>query len=199
MHYITSIEVMQMNSELDRIKSTITISLGTKNRLRKLKEGQSYEDYINYLIRMRNQIAHSDNVIELQKFKRKQGMYSEDNFKILFSYNEYNNSENFIFDIKIENVRKDGKKISFGGYITGTSNLTDRKSHDSLKVEYAAYFRLLQIAIQIEIEPLFRHNGRFEDYYSWKSEFRMLNLSKKSFVEDVMAKLEDYRYEQGVF
>ncbi len=36
--------------ELDKIKSSITISLGTKNRLRKEKGSMSYEEYINYLL-----------------------------------------------------------------------------------------------------------------------------------------------------
>lgn len=199
MHYITSIGVMQMNSELDRIKSTITISLGAKNRLREIKGSQSYENYINYLIRMRNQTAHkADNLIELQKFRRKKGIYSFKNYKILFSYNEYNNSPNFIFDIKIETVRKDGKKIFFEWFLERVSGTEDRKNPESLKVEYGTHFELLKIAIQNEIEPLFKHRSRFEDYYSWRSEFRMLNLSRKSFDEDVMSKLEDYRYEEGV-
>lgn len=47
-----------MNSEnettiqwLDKIKTTITISMGMKNRLRKYKGGASYEQYIGYLLR----------------------------------------------------------------------------------------------------------------------------------------------------
>ena len=77
MHCITLIEVMLMNSELDRIKSTITISLGTKNRLRRIKGSESYEEYINYLIRLRNRAVNKvDNLIEIQKFVRKKGMYS---------------------------------------------------------------------------------------------------------------------------
>ena len=45
--------------ELDQIKSTITISLGTKNRIRQMKGGQSYEEFINHLIRLRNQTVHN--------------------------------------------------------------------------------------------------------------------------------------------
>ena len=37
--------------ELDRIKSTITISLGLKNRLREAKGGASYEVFIAHLLR----------------------------------------------------------------------------------------------------------------------------------------------------
>ncbi len=52
-----------MNTELDRIKSTITISLGTKNRLRELKGSQSYENFINYLLRTRNEVVHGVGII----------------------------------------------------------------------------------------------------------------------------------------
>jgi len=94
---------------------------------------------------------------------------------------------NFIFDIQINTVRENGKKISFNNF--------KRKN----PLEYKLYFELLKTAIQNEIEPLFRHKGRFEDYFSWEQEFRMLNISKKSFEEDVMDRLNNYSYRQGVF
>lgn len=188
---------MKMNSELDRIKSTITISLGTKNRLRKDKGSKSYEDYINYLMRLRNQkINKADNLIELQKFQRKKGLYSFENYKILFSYNQFNNSPNFIFDIKIELVRENGNRIEFKRFIKETSSNTNT---DILTTEYKTYFELLKTAIRNEVEPLFRHNGRIEDHFSWKEEFKLLNLSDKSFEEDVMEKLNNYKSGLGAF
>lgn len=199
MHCITTMGIMQMNSELDKIKSTITLSLGAKNRLRKLKGSQSYEKYINYLIRIKEQnIQKADNLIEVQKFIRKKGIYSYKDFKILFSYNKYNNSQNYIFDIKIEIVRERGKEISIPQLIAKLSGIRDRKHLTSLKVEYAVYFELLKIAIQNEIEPLFEHRGTFADYYSWINEFKFLTLPRKSVDEDIIAKLQDYKFEQGV-
>jgi len=186
-----------MNSELDRIKSTITISLGTKNRLRKDKGSQSYEDYINYLLRLRNQKTHkADNLVELQKFQRKKGLYSFENYKILFSYNQFNNSPNFIFDIKIDFVRENGNRIFFKQFV---KNMSSNTNTDMLTTEFKTYFELLKTTIINEIEPLFRHNGRFEDYFSWKDEFKMLNLSDKSFEEDVMEKLNNYKAGLGAF
>ena len=186
-----------MNSELDRIKSTITISLGTKNRLRKLKGSQSYEDCINYLIRLRNQKTHkADNLVELQKFQRKKGLYSIENYKILFSYNQFNNSPNFIFDIKIDLVRENGNRIPFKQFIR---KMSSNMNTDILTIDYKAYFEILKTAIQNDIEPLFNHNGRFEDYFSWKEEFNTLNLSDKSFEEDVMEKLNNYKAKLGAF
>lgn len=180
--------------ELDQIKSTITISLGTKNRIRQMKGGQSYEEFINHLIRLRNQTVHNGgNFIEIQNFRRKKGIYTHDEFKILFSYNEYNNSLNFIFDIKLETVRQDGEITSFQKFIASFSSKSDM-----LTLEYEIYFELLKIAIQNEIEPLFKHNGRFEDRFSWEEEFKILNLPKKSFEEDVTEKLRQYQYSQGV-
>ncbi len=186
-----------MNSELDRIKSTITISLGAKNRLRELKGSQSYEEYINYLVRLRNQKLHkADNLVELEKFQRKKGLYSFENYKILFSYNKFNNSSNFIFDIQINLVRENGNRTKFKEII---NNISNRENIDLLTMEYKIYFELLKTAIENEIEPLFKHKGRFEDYFLWEQEFITLNISKKSFEEDVMEKLKSYKHGLGAF
>jgi hypothetical protein len=169
-----------MNTELDKVKSTITISLGLKNRLRDIKGGASYEEYIAQLLRMRNEIAHKDNYIELQKFERREIVYSFEDYKVIFSYNKYNQSPNFIFDIQINNIRQDGKKIP------------DLKYNDA-QSGYRLYFELLTLAIQNDIEPLFKHKSRFEDYYSWQKEFERLGLSTKAFDNDVMEKLNDFK------
>lgn len=182
------------DSELDKIKTTITLSLGTKNRLRKLKGSYSYEKYVNYLMRLRNQTAHGENLIELQKFVRKQAIYSINQYKIIFEYNQFNNSPNFMFDIKINIIRDSGKIIELNEFLTKFE--TDR---DVFTKEYLLYFELLKVAIQKEIEPLFKHNGTFADYFSWQKEFDVLNLPKKAFEEDVMDKLEKYRYRERMF
>ena len=182
-------------NELDKIKSTITISLGAKNRLRKLKGSQSYEDYINYLVRLRKQTMYvSENRIEIQRFKRTKGIYSFGHCKILFSYNQFNHSPNFIFDIKIETIRVNGKKVNWNYFIRRIATHTDL-----LIEEYQIYFELLSIAIQNEIESLFMHKGRFEDYFSWEEEFKILNLGNKSFEEDVMDKLNNYKNKEKAF
>jgi len=184
-----------MNSKLDRIKSTITISLGTKNRLRKLKGSESYEEFINYLMRLRNQTVHkADNLIELQKFNRKKGIYSDGEYKIVFSYNGYNQSQNFWFDIAVDQVRKKGRKVDL---ITYNKEISSRTNKDRIQIMYKTYFQLLETAIQKEIEHLFRHKGRFEDYWSWEQEFKTLNLPMKSFKEDVMDRLIMYENERG--
>lgn len=186
-----------MISELDKIKSTITISLGTKNRLRALKSSMSYEDYINYLLRTRNRLAHgSENLIEINKYGRNKGIYNFEDYKILFSYNKYNDSSNFIFDIKIENVRKGGNLILYSEFIT---NISIKSVQNPLKIEYRLYFELLSTAIKNEIEPMFKHNGRFEDVYSWKEEFKLLNLPDNSLSEDVVDKLNNLISGQSVF
>ncbi len=171
-----------MNTELDSVKSTITISLGLKNRLREIKGSISYEEFISQLLREKNELANKSNYIELQKFKRKERVYSFDEFKVVFSYNEYNRSSNFIFDIQINNIRQEGNNImsiSFG--------------NDELRAGYKLYFELLSLAIQTEIESLFKHNGRIEDYYSWRKEFELLGISAKAFENDVMEKLNDFK------
>jgi hypothetical protein len=183
-----------MATELDRIKSTITISFGTKNRLRALKGSYSYEEYINHLIRSRNKTAQEENMIELQKFTKKQAIHTTGRYKILFEYNQFSSSPNFIFDIKINIIREEGKIIPLGEFLTISAQKKDLRDR-----EYSIYFELLQTAIQKEIEPLFKHNGRFEDHFSWQKEFEMLNLPKRAFEEDVMDKLNSYRYGEMIF
>ncbi len=193
MLYIATIEAITMDG-LDRIKTTITLSLGTKNRLRKLKGSQTYEEFINYMIRTRVDPKESfDNMIEIQRFKRKKAIYSKDSYKVLFSYNQYSPSRSFMFDISLDTVRKDGKKATFREFLKDISN------KDIHETEYMTYFELLQKAIQEEIEPLFKHNGRIEDYFSWEQEFNILNLPKRSFDEDVMEKLQNISQGLGVF
>jgi len=171
-----------MNTDLDRVKSTITISLGLKNRLREIKGSASYEAFIAQLLRSRNELVHKNNYVEIQKFERREKVYSFGALKVIFLYNKYNQSENFIFDIQISNIREGGKPI-LGVYF----------ENNELKSEYKLYFELLVLAIQNDIEPLFKHQGRFEDYGLWKKEFGLLGLSKKSFEADVMEKLYDYK------
>jgi hypothetical protein len=180
-----------MKTELDKIKSTITISLGSKNRIRKLKGSMSYEDYFNFLLRKVNGGKIADaNYVEVQEIKRKEGVYSIDNFKMIFSYNPYNDSPNFQFDISIDKARKDGSLIPAKecmGLIAKSLN------KNSLDTEYRLYFELLSLAIKQEIEPSFKHKGRFEDYFNWKEEFSMLGLPDTAFEEDVMQKLNNYK------
>jgi hypothetical protein len=181
LHYLNYINA-NMETELDKVKSTITISLGLKNRLRDAKGSASYEAYIAQLLRARNELAHKDNYIELQKFERRDKVYSDDNLKVVFSYNKYNPSKNFIFDIKIVNIRQEGRTI-----------LTLSFGDEQLRSGYKLYFELLALAIQVEIEPLFKHNGRFEDYGLWRKEFGLLGLKKAAFDSDVMEKLLEYK------
>lgn len=199
-----------MKTELDKIKSTITISLGTKNRLRKLKGSQSYENFISYLVRTRNQVAHNPtNSIEFQKHERVKALYrfemnkiiknSPDTYAVLFSYNKYTDSPNFWFDIKIESIRDNmGREISIPDFVKEIY-LEILSPKQNLLTEYKVYFGLIETAIQKEIDPQFHHKCRIEDYYLWNEEFKILNLPKKSFEEDVMDKLNDFNSGMGVF
>lgn len=196
MLYIVSIEVINMHTELDRIKSTITISLGSKNRLRKLKGSQTYEEFINYLIRMRNEVIHkSNNYVDIQKFTRKKGIYSLENFKILFSFNNFIQSDNYTFDISIDTVRENGNKIT---YKTFLNKISKKIGKNPKNIEYITYFELLEKAIQDSVEPLFRHKGRVEDHYSWEKEFQILNLSQKTLESDIIEKLNSYRFGEAI-
>jgi len=176
-------------NKLDEIKSSITISLGLKNRLRKLKGNLGYEKFIAQLIRERNALVHGSNYIELNEFNRKERVFRYLDYMIIYSYNEFNNSSSHIFDVNIKKVRKNGKNINLKSFF---NNYEIKK--DLLSRKYHLYFQIIEDIIREEIEPLFKHNGRFEDYFSWEKEFKLLGL--KSFEEDVMIPLKNMS--QGV-
>jgi hypothetical protein len=180
-----------MNTKLDKVKSTITISLGLKNRLRDAKGNSSYEEFIAQLLRVRNEVVHG-NYLEVQKFERKEIVYSFENIKVVFSFNKYNRSKNFMFDIQINTIRENGKKYLSVEFLNIAIGKIDNRS-EPLVFGYKLYFELLTLAIQSEIEPLFKHKGRFEDYYSWQREFESLGLSNRAYENDVMEKLNDFK------
>ena len=191
-----------ITSKLDEVKTTITISMGTKNRLRKIKEDISYEDFINHLIKLRNEFVYSKsvsissnaNIIEYNKFDRIESVFSENNYKIIFMYNKFIPSDNFMFDIKIKNVVYDGKRINYNDFLRNESLKKSDKNEISYgEIKFAIYFKLLSFVIQKEVLSNFKHNGTFKDYFSWKKEFEMLRISNKSFEEDVMEKLENFQ------
>lgn len=177
-----------MNSELDRIKSTITISLGMRNRLKRGKGTLSYEEFIAKLLRDNDRTRLPDNFVEVQKFERKEIVHSSEEVKVVFTFNRYNQSPNFVFDIQITTIRKAGKRV----LETDALDFGLKNQSGKAVFGYEMYFELLTLAIQSEVEPLFRHKGRMQDYYSWEKEFERLGLSKKAFESDVMEKLNDY-------
>ena len=188
-----------METELDKIQTTITIPLGLKNRIRKLKGSMTYKQYLSKLLRDRNKLAHNESYIEIQNLVRKSAVYSFGYYKVTFTYNEYNNSENFIFDIDIVEIRNKGALESIEKFKKNMLGSEKLQSYQELILTHKLYFELLEKAIQIEIEPLFSHKSRMEDYDAWKKEFESLGLSKKSFDFDVMRKLRTLENQGDAF
>ena len=189
MHYLYKGDKM---NKLDKIKSSMTVSLGLKNRLRKLKGSSSYEKFISQLIRERNALVHGSNYIELNEFNRKERVFRYFDFMIVYSYNEFNKSSSHIFDVTIKKVRKNGKSINLKSFFNQY-----KIKKDLLSRKYQLYFQIIEEIIREDIEPLFKHNGRFEDYFSWEKEFKLLGL--KSFEEDVMIPLRNMSKEVDIF
>jgi hypothetical protein len=189
---IIDIIVVPMKTDLDNIPSTITLSLGLKNRIRKLKGSMTYEQFLAQLIRSRTTAAQSENSIELIEFERKSMTYSDFGFNILFDYNKLIDSASHIFDIRIKRILHKGKDVDMGDVlevIKGTKN-------EPIERSYWLYFQLLFIAIREETKIPFNHKGRIEDYELWKQEFKNLGLSEKAYENDVKNKLIEY--ENGV-
>ena len=178
-----------MKTELDRIPSTITLPLGLKNRIRKLKGSMTYEQYLTKLLRLRNEVPHSTNKIELVEFERKNLVFFFAGFKVLLDYNTLNDSPTHIFNIRIKRVlyyNKDSK-------IQDLINEFGTKKESYISKSYAFYFEILSSVIRQETKIPFKHKGRFEDYDLWSQEFKNLDLSKKALEYDVKDKLIDYQ------
>lgn len=165
--------------ELDNIKSTITISLGTKNKLRTLKGNYTYEEFINQLLRDKNELRDSSlaNRIEKTSFKRKKGILKVKDLSIIYSYNSPNKSSNFRFDTHIEKIRLEGKIVSQDQF----------QRNELIRLQ----LQIISTIIQKEIDSSFKHKGRIEDYYNWKKEFELLGLPKIAYEEDILELLEE--------
>lgn len=188
--YIIIASIVSMtnsNSMLDKVKTSLAVSMRTKNDLKKLKGSMSYEEYIRYLIRLqsKNDLGLTNkNTIVVAKFNRTEGFISDNEYGIIFCYNKFTDTPNFRFDIELKTIRKNGKQIPLEQYL---------KERDPFK----DYFIILEYIIRKEIEPMFSFQkyGRadYTDYESWKKHFEILGLSKTSFEEDVMEKLSNYQ------
>jgi hypothetical protein len=181
-------------SELDKIKTSITVSMGFKNRLKKLKGSESYEGFIGRILRVGNDVV-GENRVELVKFERQQLVNTFEGFKVVFSFNKFNRSSNFQFDIAINDIREPIKGAHASiedlyNHVQKTYNNSDVAF--SIKKGYELYFELLAQAIKNAVEPLFKHKGRFEDYYQWMTEFSTLGLPVGAYDEDVKEKLDNY-------
>jgi hypothetical protein len=170
-----------IKSFLDKVKTTVPVSMKTKNDLKQLKGSMSYEEYIRMLIRQQHTSLPIKNGIINTTFERKEALIQIEDFSIIFAYNSYSDVPNFRFDMEIKDIRKKGKKILFKTYAKRRDTFED-------------YFKLLELAIQKEIEPLFafKKYGRedYKDYASWKRHFTQLSLSDTAYSEDVLEVLE---------
>ncbi len=173
-----------MKTELDTIPSTITISLGLKNRIRQQKGKMTYEQYLSLLLRQGTQditTGSETSTLEVTEFERVSHVYTVDDTQILFDYNKVEATPQHIFDIGIRKVIKNGRKTMLNTITQG-----------SVRAEYELYFALLESAVREETMTTFTHRGRFEDYGLWAQEFENMGLSQKALEYDVKDKLQDY-------
>jgi hypothetical protein len=184
---------METNHFLDKVSTSISVSMKTKNDLKNRKGSMSYEEYLRTLIRNqeKNKIsAINRNTIIHSKFNRINGIYKIDDFSIIFAYNKYLDIPNFRFDIELKTIRQKGKIISFEEYVQNSDSFQD-------------YFKILEKIIQKEIEPMFNFKkyGRedYKDYAAWERHFNNLQISTTSFEEDVLDKLNNQHNEESPY
>jgi hypothetical protein len=151
--------------------------------MRSLKGSLSYEQFVAQLMREKSEPT-LPNQIEFTKFERKERVLYINDYMIIYEYNAFNRASGHFFDIILKKVRKNGKAIELKNFL---ENYEPKRS--ILERSYFLYFKIIESIIKEEIEPIFKHNGRFEDYFSWENEFNALGLSKNSFENDVMIKL----------
>ncbi len=188
-------KVIAMRTEFDNITSSISISMGLKNRIRKLKGSMTYEQYLNHILRNQKEPPKEtphNTMIEIARFDRKTLVHNHGDYKLLLQYNEPTDSDNHIFDISIERVLHKGRETTMDEFLKAYQS----KHEGKVAKSYEIYFQLLETVINRETKIRFKHKGRMEDHEQWKKEFDNLGLTRKAYEYDIQDKLADY--ESGV-
>ena len=186
--------VIAIRTEFDNITSTISVSMGLKNRIRKLKGSMTYEQYLNHILRNQDEPTRNEtaNRIEIARFDRKTLVHNHGEYKLILQYNEPTDSDNHIFDISIERVLHKGQDTTMDEFLKAYQS----KHEGKVAKSYDLYFQLLETVINRETKIRFKHKGRIEDHEQWKKEFDNLGLTRKAYEYDIQDKLTDY--ESGV-
>lgn len=165
------------------IPTSITISMGLKNRIRERKGERTYEEFLTQLLEEKQQDIPR-NRIELTQFNRKTFVTDWKDQRIQVKYNELIPSPSHRFDIQIVRTLREGKP------------LRPEDIRETVQESYERYFTILQKVISKEKKMRFTHKGRIEDADRWKEEFRRVGLSRIAYEDDVAEKLQEY--EQGI-
>ncbi len=189
-----------MIREIDRIPSTITISMGLKNKIRKLKGNRTYEEFLSAIIRNKEEQIEG-NSMELIEFERKNLTLFKWSFSILVEYNALNNSRTHIFDTRIKRIIHQGKEINLKKMIKivaerafSTDKIINNYKELLIYIAYEKIYKeIIETIIREETKANFSHRGRFVDFELWKKEFENLNLSRKAYETDIYKKIMDYR------
>ncbi len=201
---------------LEDLKTTLTLSLGTKKKLDKLNsEHLSYDVLINNLIRevetlnkilkeMRNTAVHemdSESIyVNLLQYKRKIKVFKWMNYNVTYSYNQYViNEDDFEFALKIDSVRYKGEPIPLKDYHLRFARMSSNFNNNDLEInavygEIVVYFTLLDHLIKETFSIKSTRISKdkiFEPIY-WEFVLSKLKLPGKVIPNDIREKAQDF-------
>lgn len=183
----------QREKDINKIKTSITLKMGTKNRLVEMSgKGESFDDVINRLIRTNEnyevKIGQLEELIKKNnlepKIKLEISEYSRginsirigENEALKFSYNkpDENIDTNYRMDIIIEELMPDNTKID------------DLLS--SMKYRLEIYFRIIEKVINLHFDRSFSlpMNKNLLNTLYWRKIWQRIGLSSHSLDHDVM-------------
>lgn len=198
------------NILLNKLKSSIKLSYGTKKLLDKLNENkQTYEEIILNLIEenkylkneMQSVISNDSNItFNTIQYERTKKLFSMLGFKITYSCNEGNYvDENFYFAVEIEEIIRNGinENLSEVYQELGQRLMFSRNRDENLQKivgEYILYFMILTNLLMEKLNIKFTITNQFVkrlDY--WDYNLNKLNISGKIKEKDINDKLDSFR------
>ena len=183
--------------DFNRVKTSITVRLGTKNRLSDIaKKGESFDDVINRLISsgdsLKEKLREYENILDGEHLLRTNKLESvtwemgldsirlSDGSIIKFTYNKPGVEkwdEGYSMDIHLDKVLS-GKESHF--------TIEDVNRDADLLID--VYFRGIEKVVNIHFDPSFAipKNKNILDPTYWKKVWDRIGLSDHSFDKDIL-------------
>lgn len=203
-------------SSLNELKSTITVSLGTKKKLDSINNNKlSYDNLITDLVEKNNYLLEEIKLLKqgvakskiqaislkLTEYARKNEIIRYSDFIIVYSYNKYvGEQEDFEFYINIDKIRYKGNEIDKKQFYRDMCiylGYYGKLNSDKLAVivgEMVIYFTILTELIKRYFNKSFKVSTDLasEPKY-WEYTLGKIKLPEKVLSEDVMDKVESFQ------
>ena len=182
--------------DINKVKTTITLKLGTKNKLLNIaNKGESFDDVINRIIRTNEMLENKNdkyqqiigennitNINRIESYHYNKGISSiklTDDSVIRFSYNKPIDlfEEDYTMDIHVDEIFSNNK------YQLNMNDITKDK-----QLYVNIYFRIIEKIINLHFDSSFSLSRRKRkmDPMFWKKTWKRIGLSDHSFNYDIM-------------